>query len=430
MRAGNGREAALEALRRMRKSGAFSGEAVDAVASASGLEPREAAFCTRIVRETLQNLCFIDHYLDVWSNTPTRRLEPVVLDILRISAAQLLFMDRVPPSAAVNEGVKLCGKAGCKRASGLVNSVLRRVAENRDRLSEIPGAGTAEYLSVRYSHALWQVRELIELRGYEGAEAALASANREPPLSLQANTLRCSRERLSRLLLEQGLEPENSRSEGEILLHAAGRADLLPGYAEGYFYVQDPAAKLAVLAAGAQPDMTVLDACAAPGGKSFGSAVLMQDRGRLISCDVQEKKLRRIEEGARRLGLGCIETRLMDARRPAEELIGNMDVVIADAPCSGLGVIRKKPEIRFKREEELAALPGIQLNILRGVSGCVKPGGTLLYSTCTTRKCENEGVVTAFLEENRAYSVAEMRTLWPDLDGTDGFFICRLVKSI
>jgi len=174
--------------------------------------------------------------------------------------------------------------------------------------------------------------------------------------------------------------------------------------------------------------MTVLDACAAPGGKSFSSAIQMRGEGRVISCDVQEKKLRRIVEGAARLGLGCIETRQMDARRPAEELIGAADVVIADAPCSGLGVIAKKPEIRFKSEAELAALPGIQLDILRGLAKCVKPGGTLLYSTCTTRKCENEDVIAAFLSENSGFEVQEMRTLWPDINDTDGFFVCRMVK--
>ena len=430
MRAQNGREAALEALRRMRRAGAYSSDAVDAVVREAALEPREAAFCTRIVRATLQNLYFIDYYLGLWSNTPTKRLEPAVLDILRISACQLLFMNRVPAPAAVNEGVGLCAKAGCRRASGLVNSVLRRVAEHRDRLPEIPGAGTAEYLSTRYSHELWQVRELIARRGYEGAEAVLAANNAEPPLTVQANTLRCTAQELLDKFAEQGLEAETGLSEGEIVLKNAGRADLMPGFAEGLFYVQDPAAKLAVLAAGARPGMRVLDCCAAPGGKSFGTAILMGGRGEIVSCDLQEKKLRRIDEGARRLGLGCIVTRAMDARRPEPELLGTMDVVIADAPCSGLGVIRKKPEIRFKREPELAALPGIQLDILRGAAACVKPGGTLLYSTCTTRKCENENVVAAFLSGDGGFTVSEQRTLWPDTDGTDGFFICRLERRI
>lgn len=428
MRAANGREAALEAMRRMRRAGDFSSDAVDGVITQSALEPREAAFCTRIVRETLQNLYFIDYYLNLWSNTPTKRLEPAVLDILRISAAQLLFMDRVPPSAAVNEGVKLCAKSGCKRASGLVNSVLRRVSENRDALPEITGEGTAEYLSTRYSHALWQVRELIERRGYDGARSVLERNNAEPPLTLQTNTLRTTAEELADMLRAAGFEPVAGASPGELRLRGAGRADLLPGYSEGLFYVQDGAARLAVRESGVKPGMTVLDACAAPGGKSFGAAIQMNGAGRIISCDVQEKKLLRISDGAARLGLDCIETRRMDARRPEEELIGAADVVIADAPCSGLGVIAKKPEIRFKSESDLEALPGIQLDILRGLAECVKPGGTLLYSTCTLRKCENEDVIAAFLSENSGFEVQEMRTLWPDIDDSDGFFVCRMVR--
>lgn len=428
MRAANGREAALEAMRRMRRAGDFSSDAVDGVITQSALEPREAAFCTRIVRETLQNLYFIDYYLNLWSNTPTKRLEPAVLDILRISAAQLLFMDRVPPSAAVNEGVKLCANSGCKRASGLVNSVLRRVSENRDALPEIPGEGTAEYLSTRYSHALWQVRELIERRGYDGACSVLERNNAEPPLTLQTNTLRTTAEELADMLRAAGFEPVAGASPGELRLRGAGRADLLPGYSEGLFYVQDGAARLAVRESGVKPGMTVLDACAAPGGKSFGAAIQMNGAGRIISCDVQEKKLLRISDGAARLRLDCIETRRMDARRPEEELIGAADVVIADAPCSGLGVIAKKPEIRFKSESDLEALPGIQLDILRGLAECVKPGGTLLYSTCTLRKCENEDVIAAFLSENSGFEVQEMRTLWPDIDDSDGFFVCRMVR--
>lgn len=428
MRAVNGREAALEAMRRMRRAGDFSSDAVDGVITQSALEPREAAFCTRIVRETLQNLYFIDYYLDFWSNTPTKRLEPAVLDILRISAAQLLFMDRVPPSAAVNEGVKLCAKSGCKRASGLVNSVLRRVSEHKGALPEIPGEGTAEYLSTRYSHALWQVRELIERRGYDGARSVLERNNAEPPLTLQTNTIRTTAEELADMLRAAGFEPVAGASPGELRLRGAGRADLLPGYSVGLFYVQDGAARLAVRESGVKPGMTVLDACAAPGGKSFGAAIQMNGAGRIISCDVQEKKLLRISDGAARLGLDCIETRQMDARRPAEELIGAADVVIADAPCSGLGVIAKKPEIRFKSESDLEALPGIQLDILRGLAECVKPGGTLLYSTCTLRKCENEDVIAAFLSENSGFEVQEMRTLWPDIDDSDGFFVCRMVR--
>ena len=225
------------------------------------------------------------------------------------------------------------------------------------------------------------------------------------------------------VIFERGIVP------GAYRCPAAGNLARLDGFRNGYFSIQGESSMLAALAVEPKPGMNVLDACAAPGGKSFAAAIQMRGEGRIVSCDVQGKKLRRIEEGASRLGIGCIETRQMDARRPAEELLGAMDVVIADAPCSGLGVIRKKPEIRFKPESELSALPGIQLDILRGLAACVKPGGTLLYSTCTLRKCENEDVVAAFLTENSGFKALEMRTLWPDIDDTDGFFLCRLVRS-
>ena len=176
--------------------------------------------------------------------------------------------------------------------------------------------------------------------------------------------------------------------------------------------------------------MSVLDACSAPGGKSFAAAIRMGGEGRILACDLKEKRLRRVSEGAERLGLGIISTRTMDARRPPEELNGAFDVVIADAPCSGLGVIRRKPEIRFKTPEEIEGLPEIQLGILRGLADCVKPGGTLLYSTCTLLERENEDVIRAFLGSNSGFAAEIERTLWPDTDKTDGFFICRMVKSI
>ena len=192
--------------------------------------------------------------------------------------------------------------------------------------------------------------------------------------------------------------------------------------------MQDEAARLAVEAVSPRPGERVLDACAAPGGKSFAAAMLMRGEGAILSCDVQEKKLRRIEDGARRLGVDIISTRAMDARRPGEELAGAFDVVIADVPCSGLGVIRKKPEIRYKRREELDALPEIQLGILRAVSRCVRPGGRLLYSTCTLLERENGGVVRGFLDGNSGFALRQERTLWPDLDGTDGFYLCLMER--
>ena len=422
------RLAALDAMNMLRR-GTFSSDALDAAVNAAKLEPRDAALCQRIVRSTIQNLTYIDYVIGLWCSTPVKRLERTVLDILRISAAQLLFLDRVPASAAVNEGVNLCRERGNARAAGLVNGVLRRIAENRDSIPPVPGAGAAEYLSTRYSHPLWLVRELVSRRGYDGAEALLAANNAEPPLTIQTNTLKTTPDALAAALSEAGYRFESGLCAGSFDLAGAGSVERIPGYAGGLFYVQDAAARMAVESIGLKPGMSVLDACSAPGGKSFAAAMLMRGEGRILACDLKEKRLRRVCEGAARLGIDMIDTRAMDARAPSEELHEAFDVVIADAPCSGFGVVRRKAEIRFKSRAEIEPLPEIQLGILRAMAGCVKPGGTLLYSTCTLLARENEDVAAAFLGEHGEFTVAEERTLWPDTDKTDGFFICRMVKS-
>lgn len=421
------RTAALDALYALRR-GTFSSEALEH--AAAGLDKRDAAMCARIVRATVQNLDYIDYVIGLWCRTPVKKLEAQVLDILRISVSQLLFLDRIPPSAAVNEGVNLCRERGKARAASLVNGVLRRVAENRGRIPDVPGAGSDEYLSTRYSHPLWLTREFVRRRGYDGAEAVLAADNAEPPLTIQTNTLRTTPERLLEALTAAGYEAKPGICAGSFDLTGAGNVADIPGYSDGLFYVQDAAARLAVESAGIEPGMSVLDACSAPGGKSFAAAMLMGGRGEILACDLKPKRLKRVDEGASRLGIDIITTRAMDARHPGEELRARFDVVIADAPCSGLGVIRRKPEIRFKPEQELAALPEIQLGILENLAACVKPGGVLQYSTCTLLERENEDVVRAFLEKDSGFTATLERTLWPDSDKTDGFFICRMVKSI
>ena len=424
------REAALRAMALVRK-GKFMSEAVDEAVRALGLDRRDAALCSRIVHETLSNRGYIDSVLGQWSKLPMSRVENAVRDILMISAAQILFLDRVPPSAAVNEAVELCRRHGCERATGYVNGVLRRVAENRGRPLALPDdCSGAEYLARRYSCAGWIAEEFVRRRGYEGAEALCRANNAEPPLTIQTNTLRTSPEALREALRSAGIEASPGLLPGSFDLAASGLISSIPGYGEGHFYVQDSAARMAVEAAAPERGMDVLDACSAPGGKSFAAAIRMGGEGRILACDLKEKRLRRVTEGAKRLGLeGLIETRAMDARTPGEELHGRFDVVIADAPCSGLGVIRRKPEIRYKTEDEVASLPGIQLAILEGLARCVKPGGTLLYSTCTLLERENEAVARAFLARHGEFSALEERTLWPDIDKTDGFFICRMIKS-
>lgn len=431
----NARSAALEALTRCRRDGAWSGDALDNILSRAGLERRDAALASRLCLGVLQNDRLCDFYIDSFCHT---KLEPILRDILRLGVYQLLFLDRVPARAAVSETVELCRTKGCARASGLVNAVLRRVAD-ADSLPGIPGEGTTAYLATRYSHPEWLCDYLTQEKDYAFAEAFLRKNNEPPKLFIQVNTLKVSTADYIRALQRAGIPFEAMEPEGCVALEG-GLASALPGYEEGLFYVQDRAARLAVEIAAPEKGMRILDACACPGGKSFAAAIRMENNGSILSCDIHEKKLRVLQSGAERLGIGIIETHPMDARIFDAAFENSFDLVIADVPCSGLGVIAKKPEIRTKKPEALRGLPAIQGAILDMLSRYVKPGGILLYSTCTILKDENEAVVLRFLQEHTDYraeafrrcgieSDSGMYTFWPNIDGTDGFFAARLKRT-
>lgn len=430
---GSAREAAFAALQKWRKNDAWSDDALNSAILREKLDRRDAALASRICYGTIQNLTYLDHYLDLYSKTPTRRMEPQVLDTLRLSAYQLIFLSSIPVHAVVHDGVEL-SKRHCPRASGLVNAVLRRLAEHAAALPQIPGEGTASHLAVKYSHPLWFAERLIDKYDYAFAEALFAANNELAPVCLQTNQTRVDASLLFVRLREQGFSPEMHPVLPDAILVRSGNVVNTEEFRSGMFYIQDPAAKYAVLAADPQPGMTVLDACAAPGGKSFAAAVQMKGTGRIVACDLHENKLKRIREGADRLGFsGMIETMAIDARNQS----GQYDVVLADVPCSGFGVIRKKPEIRYKDPASVKELPKIQLDILSALSRCVRPGGVLLYSTCTIFPEENEEVVGAFLQEYPTFSPEPtiwtpngMRTFWPHLDDTDGFFVAKLRKAL
>lgn len=433
------RAAALAVLERCRRDGAWSSDTLDAVLRQSALDRREAALASRLALSVLQNRSYCDYYIEALGGRRSARLEPKLLDILRLGVVQLLLLDKIPPRAAVNETVALCREAGLERAAGLVNAVLRRVAESRDALPPIPGEGTAAYLSVRCSHPRWLVERLLQEHDYAFVESFLRANNAVQPLTIQVNTRRVTTEDYTRALQRAEIGFEQYPELPGCLRLDGGSVRALPGFEEGLFYVQDRAARSAVSVSGVKPGQRVLDCCAAPGGKSFAAALAMGDTGSVLSCDIHEKKLRRIEEGAARLGLRCIETRAMDARKPDTELERAFDLVLADVPCSGLGVIGKRPEIRDKTEDEIARLPEIQHDILRSASRCVKPGGVLLYSTCTVLRAENEAQIEAFLAENPDFTAEDFAlgslrssngcySFWPQIDGTDGFFAAKLRK--
>ena len=430
------RYAALIVLEKCRRVGAWSDAVLGNVMDAEGLDGRDRALAVRLCYGVLQDRMLLDHVIGQCSSLPIKKIEPKVLDILRLSTYQLLRMDRIPPAAAVDSAVSLSRRLGYARASGFVNAVLRRISEGA---YSVPDGDSPMDISIRYSHPLWLTERLIDLFGREETETFFRCNNEAVPVTVQTNTLKTDTKTLLSALKAQGIDAKTHPFVPDCILLQTASVQTIPEFRRGEFYVQDAAAKLAILAAGPQRGMRILDACAAPGGKSFAAAIA-SGGAEITACDLHEKKLQRIREGVKRLGLHGIGTLSMDARTPCPEFAERFDLVIADVPCSGLGVIRKKPDIRYKDPAALAALPQVQLAILRNVSSYVKPGGTLLYSTCTILPEENDEICTAFLKDHPQFAVEDftlpdgsgssggMLQLWPQRHGTDGFFIAKMKK--
>ena len=420
------RKAAYTALYRCFKSGAWSSKMLDGCISDFNLDKRDGALASRLCIGVLQNFYLLDYYIDHFSGG--KKLQSEVRIVLRMGAYQILFNDRIPAHASVNESVELCKATGAARAAGLVNAVLRKLNSSLPDLPEIPGEGTSEYLSIKYSHPVWMVNRLIKELGYEDTESFLIADNIEPLTDIQINTNLISAEDYAALLKAQNIEYEAGEIQNSFsIAHASIAA--LPGFEDGYFFVQDSAANFAVRMAEPVPGIKVLDCCSAPGGKSFAAAILMQNEGSILSCDIHEKKLRLIKESAERMKLDIISTRSMDASEYIPELDGQFDLVIADVPCSGIGVIAKKSEIRLKKEEDIKSLPDIQKKIISNVCRYVKISGRLLYSTCTVFKEENENIINHFLEEHKNFRLITGRKFIPGRDNTDGFFAAVLERT-
>ena len=437
------REAALLTLNACERQGGWSDNVLKKQIASVGLDSRDAALATQLCFGVLQNKLLLDFYLGKFSNIPLKRMEGKVLQALRLGAYQLLFLTRIPASAAVDRSVAMT-RSNCKnpRAPGMVNAILRSFQRNLDQLPTIPMEDPAEYLSILYSHPVWLVRQLLEVLGSEGTAEFLKANNGPAPMTAMVNTTKATPEQVTAALEEEGVQVESHPwLPGCLQPSKSGSIETLQPFQDGLFYIQDPASRLDILASGIQPEMQVLDMCAAPGGKSFAAAIQMENRGEVISCDIHPHKKTLIQKGAQRLGLDCITAMTADGKVRRPEWEDRFDAVLVDAPCSGLGVIRKKPDIRYKEPEPLEGLPQIQLEILENATGYVKENGLLMYSTCTVLPRENEDVVRRFLEQHPDFRpegftlpgpVGEvpqgMVTLWPQVHGTDGFFICKLRK--
>ena len=433
------RETALNALMACRKSGAWSNGVLKEYIHRDRLDSRDAALATRLCYGVLQNRQKLDFYLQQLLTGKLKDLHPVVRDILHLGLYQILELDKIPDSAAVNESVTLAKKYNKNpKAASLVNGVLRNAVRSQGQLKE-----PVSYAD-KYSHPDALISLLKANLPKGKLEPMLIANNASPDTVVQVNTRKITPAQLLQRLEEERVSAvPHGWMKDCLVLSGTGNLEYLPSFKEGLFYVQDPAAKLSVLCAKLpQEDIRVLDCCSAPGGKSFAASIAMEGKGQITSCDVHAHKTGLIENGAARLGLSNITARQQDATVQVPEWVEAMDVVIADVPCSGLGIIRKKPDIRYKNLEEMKNLPALQLAILENQATYVKKGGVLLYSTCTVLKAENEDVVNAFLAKYDDFytepldlpevfprNESGMLTLIPGDYDTDGFFICRLRRK-
>ena len=442
----NPREIAAEALMEIMTADAYNTMTLRRLLRQNGAMPRQdRAFVTEVVNGTLRNLIYIDHVLNTFSKTKTGKMKPWLLAVLRTAVYQMYFMD-VPDAAACNEAVKLATVRGYGSLKGFVNGVLRTAAKKKQEIP-LSEKGTAEYLSVVYSHPLWLVRMWIAYYGYEETEQICAYDNRSPDVTIRVNTLKTTTEALKKTLEQAGVTVTDGRICTDAL-HLTKTADLsrLEVFQKGLFHVQDESSQLAVRVLDPKKGEEILDVCAAPGGKSFTAAERMENEGSLLSCDIYEHKIELMEEGAKRLGISIMQCRVKDAA-VQEKRLGQFDRVLADVPCSGLGLMRKKPDIRLKKDgSEIDSLTKIQREILENAAGYVKQGGVLVYSTCTLCRKENEKNLEWFLQSHPDFAAEDISeylpeewetetakkgylTLLPHKTGTDGFFISRMRRK-
>ena len=439
------RDTAVKILNEVHEKGAYANVALVRELRRAGLEDRDRRFVTELVYGAVKAGDTLDWILRRYVDRPLRKIEPMVCDILRLGIYQLFYLDKVPASAACNTAVDLAKKYSNAGTAKFVNAVLRTAVRQPEKAVFPSGKGHGvEELALKSQHPYWLVKRWVKEFGFHEARDLCAFNNGEPVLSVRTNTLKTNREELLAQLAQQGAEAECSiwTPEG-IRITRHGSLDALTPLQQGLCQVQDESSMLVAHVVNPQPGEFVIDCCSAPGGKTTHMAALMQDKGRIVAGDVYEHKLARIKENTERLGIHIVETQLIDARQVGDTYPEQADRVLVDAPCSGLGVLRRKPDARWnKTAAEIDALPALQLEILMSAAKAVKKGGVLVYSTCTIEAAENQEVVQAFLlkqpgfvlEDTGSFLPGEKRQekmvqLYPQHDGTDGFFIARMRRS-
>lgn len=442
------RETALKILYDINENDAYTNLSVNKYLESGNLKEIDRAFVTDLVYGTVKWLLQIDFIIGKFSSVKIKKLSPWIINILRLGIYQLLHTDKIPVSAACNTCVDLAKRYGHQASSRFVNAVLRNVAKNIDNLPYPDKANVAESLSIKYSHPKWMVEKWISLFGIDFTEALLQSNNEVPDFTIRVNTIKTKRNDLVETLHKEGIKTRKWKYVKEaVILENPSSITRLKAFRNGLFQVQDESSMLASIVLDPKEDELVIDVCSAPGGKTTHMAQLMNNKGTIIARDVHPHKLKLIENTAARLGIDIIKTEIFDACQLDENLLGKADRVLVDAPCSGLGIIRKKPDIKYSKNlNEIDEIVSLQRKILSNAAKYVKVGGCLVYSTCTISPEENFENVSAFLSENNQFRLIGFGELlpenlkvnssnegciqlYPNINQTDGFFISKMVRE-
>ena len=430
------RQIAFNALCKLQKDSSYSNITLDAFLSGSELDTRDKSFVSALFYGVIERQLTLDYNLALYLSKPIKKLKPEVLTIMRLGAYQLLFMEKVPSSAAVNESIKLSKKNSLQFASGLINAVLRKISTNGLCLPE--KADYSEYLSIKYSCSNWLVKKWLSEYGKEDTEAFLESSIGASEIYIRVNTDKTDSDTLIKLLSEDGIDAEKTYVDSALKIRFSGTdIEKIKAFKNGLFHVQDLACQLSVKALRVSEGDRVFDLCSAPGGKAFTASQYAGKTGEILAFDIYANRVGLIRKGAERLNLDNIKAIQGDASVFNDEL-GSADRVLCDVPCSGFGIIGKKPEIKYKSESEAREIVKLKYPILKNGARYVKKGGLLLYSTCTLSKAENEDVCSKFLKEHKNFvSIKPLPeitdeyfiTLMPHKNETDGFFIALFERT-
>lgn len=432
----NTRELVLEMLIEINEKGAYSHLVLrDVLGKYQYLSKQERAFISRMTEGTTEHIIELDYIINQFSKTKTKKMKPLIRTILRMSVYQLIYMDNVPDSAVCNEAVKLAKKHKFGQLSGFVNGVLRNIARNKSEL-EYPDEKKEplKYLHIKYSVPEWMIELWNKEYGYDRTRQIVEGFMMDSKLSIRTNKSACKPMQLKERLIEEGVCVEavstgTALDEYAFYISGFDYLEALDSFNEGWFYVQDISSMMVAETAGVSEGDYVIDVCAAPGGKSTHIAELLAGTGRVDARDLTEYKVDLIKANIERSGLKNITARCQDATVIDQESVDKADVLICDLPCSGLGVLGKKTDIRYKvTEASIAELASLQREILSTVVSYVKQGGTLIYSTCTINKEENDSNVAWFAEQYKDFTLVSSKQMYPNETGNDGFFLAKFTK--